>query len=526
MNKIGIIIYIAITLGFVMAQFFTALFCGNLIDSLSIYNYETFIKQSCLAIILLFALLTFNIIKRNYAEKLKYGIVNQKKKRILKNLSEHPLSLLVANEIGYYTNIFQGDINKYERLYINNILFFPERIMMIFLCVVLLLLFDIRILLFTVLITCVMIVLPNIFNKNIRKYSENYGDSVKQISEELNDFINNSSEYLLFEATDAAENGFEQRSALLKHNKFKLYFTLVIQNNLSLIFSLALSVGILIFASYLKQVSISNMQISSLSLSFVAGLFADNVLEFVDNYNKFKAGKTFKNILEKHEKQYEDIGNKNYLTEPIQKIVYKDFYVYKNKSTILMDVDLVFKKGNKYLVVGESGAGKSTLIQSLLGLSEYSGDIFINDINIRDLNYRSLYNEIAYINGNGRVFNASLIENITLFDDDINLKLINEIYELLELSALPQNVDDNKLSGGERQRILIARALYRNCQIIIIDEATSELDNETQYRIEKYFIKQKNKTVINISHKICDSLIGTYDFIVVMEQCRVKIISN
>lgn len=517
MNKFRLTIYILIVFVFVIIQFSTAFFLGNIIESLEIFNHELFIRRSSLIGLLLFGLLVLNIIKRIYSEKLKYDIVNQKKKRILRSLVNKPLASLITNEIGYYTNIFQGDINKYEKLYLNNILFFPERIMMIVLCVALLSLFDIRILILTILITLLMVVIPNAFNKNIEKYSKKYGNSVNDISKDLNNYINNSSEYLLFDATDASIHGFDKRNESLKYNKLKLYFTIVAQNNFSLIFSLMLSVGILIYASYLKDVSSATLQISSLSISFIIGLFSDNVLEFVDNYNKFKTGRTFKDKLEKYEVLNEKRYNKN-LIKPISKIIYSNFSVTKNEKVILKNINLTFKKNKKYLIIGESGSGKSTLIQSLLGLSEFSGEILINDISVKELNYTNLYDSIAYIDGNGRVFNASLIENITLFENVINQELIQEIFELLELSTLPKNIDNNKLSGGERQRILIARALYRNCQIIIMDEATSELDYKTQEKIEKYFAKEKNKTVINISHKISDSLKEYYDQIIKIEQ--------
>lgn len=521
MNKFISIIYILIVLGFVGIQFFTAFLLGNLIDYLEVFDYGLFIRQSFLVILLLFALLVFNIIKRNYSEKLKYDIVNQKKKNVLRYLSGRPLSSLISNEIGYYTNIFQGDINKYEKLYLHNLLFFPERVMMITLCVALLLLFDIRILILVIVITLLMVVIPNVFNISIDKYSERYGNSVNDISEALNDYINTSSEYLLFETTEMAKQGFDQINESLKYNKLKLYFTLVAQNNLSLIFSLILSVGVLIYASYLKEIGSSTIQISSLSISFITGLFSENVLELVNNYNKYKSGKVFKDRLEKYRSLNEDSHHYKELTKIITNITYNNFSVIKNEKVILKDVDLTLEKNKKYLIIGESGSGKSTFVQSLIGLRDYYGDILINNIDLKEISYEDLYNHIAYIDGNGRVFDTSLIENITLFANDINQNKIKELYELLGLSSLPQNIDNNKLSGGERQKILIARALYRDCQIIIMDEATSELDHQTQDKIEEYFTKLNDKTIINISHKISNSLKEYYDQIIKIEQGNV-----
>ena len=101
MNKFRSIIYILIVLGFVGVQFFTAFFLGNLINSLGVFDYDLFIIQSCLVVLLLFALLIFNILKRNYSEKLKYDIVNQKKKNVLRYLVSRPVRLELNVRLSY-----------------------------------------------------------------------------------------------------------------------------------------------------------------------------------------------------------------------------------------------------------------------------------------------------------------------------------------------------------------------------------------------------------------------------------------
>ena len=208
-------------------------------------------------------------------------------------------------------------------------------------------------------------------------------------------------------------------------------------------------------------------------------------------------------------------------------------YKFPNtKKEIIKDLSLKINKGERIGIVGKTGSGKSTLVDLLIGLLKPTkGNVLINDINIHK-NEKKLcnwMNSIAHVPQNVFVTNDS-IENNIIFGfrnneiDNQKLKRCIKIAQLNKfIETLPLGTktligeSGSKLSGGQRQRIGIARALYKECKILILDEATSALDVITEASLINEISKlNKNLTVIIIAHrlstlKLCDSVIEIKD---------------
>ena len=185
----------------------------------------------------------------------------------------------------------------------------------------------------------------------------------------------------------------------------------------------------------------------------------------------------------------------------------------EKKDKIFQGVNLNIKKGDFIGIQGISGSGKSTLIDIILGLLEPSeGKILVDGHDIKK-NTLGWQKNISYVPQNVFLTDDKLSRNIAfgINDNDIDLKKIKQAVEQAELdnyvSSLPQGLDTElgergaRLSGGQKQRIGIARALYNQQEILVLDETTSSLDNETEKKIFNTIKKlQKNRTVIIISH--------------------------
>ena len=189
------------------------------------------------------------------------------------------------------------------------------------------------------------------------------------------------------------------------------------------------------------------------------------------------------------------------------------FFYDDEKKIGLENIDLTINKLDKIGIIGETGSGKSTLINLLTSLIIPShGSITIDGMKLEE-NSKNWLNIIGYVSQSNHVFEGSLFQNIALGFDEKNID--NErMTEVLNKSCLEnfykvkkgQNflIDENgkNISGGEKQRICIARALYRNPEILILDEATSSLDKDVEKKIlQNIFDDFKSKTVIFISHK-------------------------
>lgn len=242
-------------------------------------------------------------------------------------------------------------------------------------------------------------------------------------------------------------------------------------------------------------------------------------------------------------------------------------FCYDNNIKIFDNFNLTIAKGKKIGIVGHSGAGKSTLINLLLknfAISNYQywdraaninnykndigGDILINSQSIYDVTSNSIRKAIALIPQDTMLFHRSIGDNIAygkiaeIADDNNNLDNINleEVIEAAKkaqihnfIASLPNGYDSLvgergvKLSGGQRQRIAIARAILKDSPILILDEATSSLDSQTENEISKalsVILLNKNTTVIAIAHRL--STLKNLDKIIVLDNGKIAETGN
>lgn len=202
---------------------------------------------------------------------------------------------------------------------------------------------------------------------------------------------------------------------------------------------------------------------------------------------------------------------------------------YGSRTEVFKSFSAVFKKNETTAIVGESGSGKTTLIallQNLYPIKE--GKILIGNYDLQKIHYQNLREFIGVIPQQLNLFSGNIIENIALgenfpdiqrvFDLSSQLK-INEFVDKLP-NGFETQVGENgaMLSGGQKQRIAIARALYKNPEILLMDEATSSLDTSSEQIVKQVIdnFKSEGKTVIVIAHRL--STIATADTILVMEQ--------
>jgi len=198
-----------------------------------------------------------------------------------------------------------------------------------------------------------------------------------------------------------------------------------------------------------------------------------------------------------------------------EKIEFKNvsFFYDDEKKHGLENINLTINKSDKIGIIGQTGSGKSTLINLFTSLINPSdGYIKIDKLKLKE-NSKNWLNSLGYVSQSNHVFEGTIFQNIALgFDESevdkkkimkvINKSCLSNFYQ--EKNGLDFTIDENgkNISGGEKQRICIARALYKNPEILILDEATSSLDAEVEKQILKnIFDDFKLKTVIFISHK-------------------------
>ena len=188
-------------------------------------------------------------------------------------------------------------------------------------------------------------------------------------------------------------------------------------------------------------------------------------------------------------------------------------YSYNDGKEIIKDLNLRIEKISSIALVGESGSGKSTIIKLIMGLIKYDeGKILIDDTDLSKLELNSFYDNVTYVSQDAPIFDGTLRENL-LFDKKVSDEKVIEILKLVCLDKFYEKLDDGldtelgekgvRMSGGERQRVALARLFFDDSKIIILDEATSAMDNITEKQVMKNIVKQlKNKTIIIIAHRL------------------------
>lgn len=211
----------------------------------------------------------------------------------------------------------------------------------------------------------------------------------------------------------------------------------------------------------------------------------------------------------------------------------KDITLQYGNLKVLDGVSLQIRRNESVAFVGESGAGKTTLVNVLSALLPFDGGQFLlNGEDIRTIDIQSYKAKIGYIAQESAIFNASIYDNITFWEERTpeNMAKVERVIDMCALRSfieeLPEGLEallgNNgiNVSGGQKQRIAIARELYRDVEILIMDEATSALDSETENAINESLESLKGKvTIISIAHRL--STVKSADRLYLLEKGRV-----
>lgn len=210
-------------------------------------------------------------------------------------------------------------------------------------------------------------------------------------------------------------------------------------------------------------------------------------------------------------------------------------FAYHSQNPVFTDFSLSIKPGESVALVGLSGSGKTTLVKLLMRMYDIqSGEITIDDINIQKVSKTSLRNIIGIVPQDPLMFNHSLRYNVSYADQTASDEVVWESLKLAKLDQFVKSLPDGletkvgergiKLSGGQRQRLAIARVLLEKAKIIVLDEATSSLDSESEGVVQEAFwnlVKdpKEPRTSIIIAHRL--STVMRSDRIVVLDKGQI-----
>ena len=229
-------------------------------------------------------------------------------------------------------------------------------------------------------------------------------------------------------------------------------------------------------------------------------------------------------------KDDDQLRNGNAINADVGEIAIKNLSFQYGERKIIDDLSLSIKKGEKIAFVGESGSGKSTLIKILLGLLKYNqGKVRLGDMELSGICLNNLYDRVSYLSQDAPAFDGTIKENL-VFEKKVSEEQMLGALSEVQLSHLVENLAEGLnteigekgtcLSGGEKQRLALARLWFEDSELVILDEATSAMDNLTEENVMKSVMqKMKDKTVIAIAHRL-NSIVG-FDRIILFREGKI-----
>ena len=492
-------------------------------------------------LILVVGIVIFFFLMKNLFNYLALYNITFVKNGLLKNLRGKLYSKVISMPISYFLNKKKGDlmsritadILEIQTSYLSILELMVREPLTILFTLIVMFTISPELTLFVILFIPISGFIISIIGKKLRKDS-------KEVQQQQSNFLSMIDETISGQKvikSFLSESFFNQKFDSINEMLYKFSNKVINRKNLAGPFSEFM--GILVIGVLLwfggKMVLI-NETISGTTFIVFMGL-AYNILTPAKNLSKSfysikKGNAAAERVFEIIEFKPDNDSNRDQLLETFKdKIEFKNVDFSYGQSKILDKISFTIKKGQSVALVGSSGSGKTTIANLLNGFyNSDSGSISIDGMEISSITRESLYKKISIVTQESILFNDTIMNNIRIGDlDSIDEDIINAAKEanahefILEQSEkYDTNIGDygGKLSGGQKQRLTIARAMLKSPSILILDEATSSLDSESEKKIQDAIDKlMLDKTSLIIAHKF--STIKKCDKIILIDKGRI-----
>ena len=480
----------------------------------------------CLVVISTLAIYSFYV----FGGKLEYQVSKDIRKSVFEKIEKFSITNIKKYEIGELISRLTSDVQKLSEVFSWGVMDACHSIIVLLFSIGIMLYLSFTLTIMLFLMLPIIYIVTILFQKNILKFQRKVRDYNSKI---IRSYTESLSYIKTIKALGIEEK--KKKEFVVFNNKYRKY-------NLK---------SILISAIFVPTV----MFIASIGVGFAFNFSSISVMKNIMTYGAFLSFLTYSfQIFEPFKmlaQIFTDLKSAQASAERVFQILYEDDEIIEQKETdlnfggnirfenvsfhyfdddklVLKDFNFEIKNGQSVAFIGSTGSGKSTIVNLICKFYDpTSGDIFLDGINYKNIDKTCLYNNLGYVLQQPQLFSISIKENIKFGNENATDEEIMEICNLLGIdefiSKLPDGIDTvigesgYNISSGQKQLISFARALIKNPKLLILDEATSSIDTETEKFIQN---KMKDilsgKTSIIVAHRL--STIKHCDKIVLIEK--------
>ncbi len=449
-----------------------------------------------------------------FMSKVGFGIVHDLREELFKKLHELPKSYFDSNQSGQLINRITFTTTQVSGAASNAVKTLIREGFLLIGLFIYLLIMNYKLTMLLIGTAPLIALIVYVAGKRLKKLAAKIQTAMGDVTHIASEAVDGHVEIKSFNAQDYENSRFSSANISNKNQNLKLEAT---GNMATPIIQVLVSISLSIVAYFAlgSKLGISLDAETFVAFFTAAGLMAKPIRQLSNINIIVQKGLAAANeIFEQLDQSIErDLGrNDNEISGNIE---FKDVnFSYDSGNQILSNISFVINKNDTVAIVGKSGSGKSTIANLIPRFYNHtSGDILIDDIKVSDFSLKHLRSSISIVNQSPSLFNDTISKNIAYGDDEIDVDKLKESAKLsgcLEfIEKLPEGFESEigddgvLLSGGQRQRLAIARAFYKDSPIIILDEATSSLDTESELIVQEALEKLiTNRTTIVIAHRL------------------------